>query len=212
MMAQAIGDFAPVQRADGVVQWAYASKPLYTFREDFAPGQVNGANQSEYWKVALLTLDYRPENVVVAEIAGQGHFLSTADGKPLYNRLPFRHRFGGRNSYEGFIHNEYEEGKQLGAGGCDDECLKVWKPLMAPSGSEVAGYWEIFVRPDGSQQWAYQGYALYMNVQDNGAKNIASTKLYEPLIGSNARYDLAKGVAFNGPGKAAGLNWHLAKP
>jgi predicted lipoprotein with Yx(FWY)xxD motif len=211
MMARSIGDFAPVRRPNGVVQWAYAGKPLYTFRGDFAPGQANGVSKSEYWKVALLTRDYRPPNVVVAEVAGHGYFLASAGGKPLYNRLPFRYRFGGRNSYEGFIHNPYEEGKQLGTDGCDSECLKTWKPFLAPPGAQAVGYWEVFERADNTKQWAYQGYALYTNVLDEGPETITGNNLYEPLIGMSARYALADGVAHHGPGKAAGLTWHLAK-
>ena len=212
MMAGAVGDFAPVRQPNGVVQWTYAGKPLYTFRGDFAPGQANGANQSRYWKVALLTRDYRPPDVTVAELAGPGYFLATAEGKPLYNRLPFRYRFGGRDSYGGFIHNPYDEGKQLGTGGCDAECLETWKPFLAPPGAQAAGYWEIFERPDGTGQWAYQGYALYTNLLDQGPEIIAGNNLYEPLIGRDARYALADGVAYQGTGKAAGLYWHLAKP
>ena len=46
-------DWAIVQRSDGISQWAYSGRPLYTFAGDAGPGDVKGAGSSEgAWRVA----------------------------------------------------------------------------------------------------------------------------------------------------------------
>jgi predicted lipoprotein with Yx(FWY)xxD motif len=47
--AHRIGDWTPVHRSDGSVQWAYKGKPVYTFRGDTAAGQTNGAEKGGVW-------------------------------------------------------------------------------------------------------------------------------------------------------------------
>jgi predicted lipoprotein with Yx(FWY)xxD motif len=40
--AHQVGDWAPIRRNDGSLQWAYKGKPVYTFTGDTNPGQHNG--------------------------------------------------------------------------------------------------------------------------------------------------------------------------
>jgi predicted lipoprotein with Yx(FWY)xxD motif len=40
--AKASGDMTIVARDDGKKMWAYKGKPLYTFKKDSAPGDING--------------------------------------------------------------------------------------------------------------------------------------------------------------------------
>jgi predicted lipoprotein with Yx(FWY)xxD motif len=40
--ARPTGDMTIVARVDGRNMWAYKGKPLYTFKKDTAPGQING--------------------------------------------------------------------------------------------------------------------------------------------------------------------------
>lgn len=37
-----VGYWSVIGRPDGVVQWAYGGRPLYTFRGDLLPGDING--------------------------------------------------------------------------------------------------------------------------------------------------------------------------
>lgn len=46
------GDFAPVTRADGSLQWAYQGKPLYTWVGDSAPGDITGDGVGGNWHLA----------------------------------------------------------------------------------------------------------------------------------------------------------------
>jgi predicted lipoprotein with Yx(FWY)xxD motif len=47
--AHPIGDWTPIRRADGSLQWAYKSKPVYTYSGDSAAGQANGAGLGTVW-------------------------------------------------------------------------------------------------------------------------------------------------------------------
>ena len=46
------GDFAPIKRADGVIQWSYKGKPLYTYNKDKVPGDIGGDGVRDVWHLA----------------------------------------------------------------------------------------------------------------------------------------------------------------
>ena len=50
--AKAEGEWSLVKRDDGSMQWAYDSKPLYTFVMDKKPGDVTGDGKMGVWHVA----------------------------------------------------------------------------------------------------------------------------------------------------------------
>ena len=47
--AHQIGDWTPIRRTDGSLQWAYKGKPVYIFSGDTAAGQANGASLGGVW-------------------------------------------------------------------------------------------------------------------------------------------------------------------
>jgi predicted lipoprotein with Yx(FWY)xxD motif len=49
--AHQIGDWTPIRRPDGSLQWAYKGKPVYTFRGDTAAGQTHGAGVGGGWRL-----------------------------------------------------------------------------------------------------------------------------------------------------------------
>ena len=49
--AHQIGDWTPIRRTDGSLQWAYKGRPVYTFSGDTAAGQTKGAGQGGVWRL-----------------------------------------------------------------------------------------------------------------------------------------------------------------
>jgi predicted lipoprotein with Yx(FWY)xxD motif len=48
------GNWSVITRSDGAKQWTYKGKPLYTFRNDTKPGDINGAGQDgNTWHTAV---------------------------------------------------------------------------------------------------------------------------------------------------------------
>lgn len=50
--AKPLGDYTPVRREDGSVQWAYKGKPLYLSSKDRSPGDRNGDGVGNLWRLA----------------------------------------------------------------------------------------------------------------------------------------------------------------
>jgi predicted lipoprotein with Yx(FWY)xxD motif len=50
--ATPLGDFTVIVRSDKSKMWAYRYRPLYTSRDDQAPGDTNGSDPSNLWHVA----------------------------------------------------------------------------------------------------------------------------------------------------------------
>ncbi len=51
--AHQIGDWTPIRRPDGTLQWAYKGKPVYTFSGDTAAGQTHGAGVGGVWRLLV---------------------------------------------------------------------------------------------------------------------------------------------------------------
>lgn len=49
--ATPMGDYSIITRDNGMKQWAYKGKPLYTWPEDQAPGDKYGDNYNKVWHI-----------------------------------------------------------------------------------------------------------------------------------------------------------------
>lgn len=49
MGSKAMGKWTTVKRDDGKMQWAYDGKPLYTYKMDEKPGDMNGDGKGDVW-------------------------------------------------------------------------------------------------------------------------------------------------------------------
>lgn len=49
--AKAEGKWSVIKRADGMMQYAYDGKPLYTFMKDEKPGEMKGDGMKDVWHV-----------------------------------------------------------------------------------------------------------------------------------------------------------------
>jgi len=210
-LAANVGDFSIVSRTDGTRQWAYKKQPLYRHKADKLPGDVNGAGLDKKWTVARLTESFRPANVNISRREGYGDTL-TVNGMTLYTGIAYESRWGGRNLRDGY-RNMYYKGKQLGGNTCvTAQCRAAWKPFRPGADAQSNGYWEVITRDDGTQQWAYKGYALYTYAGDKAPGDMNGNDVYDNLItdgvGENFKHASFL-IEVNG---RAGVYWHIAKP
>ena len=54
-LARPIGNWKPVDRPDGLRQWAWRGRLLYTFSDDLAAGETSGADAGKMWKTITVT-------------------------------------------------------------------------------------------------------------------------------------------------------------
>ncbi len=50
--AKAEGEWTVIKRDDGMMQWAYDGKPMYTYKMDMKPGDKNGDGFKDLWHMA----------------------------------------------------------------------------------------------------------------------------------------------------------------
>lgn len=57
----------------------------------------------------------------------------------------------------------------MNASNCTGACASVWPPFAATAGAASSGNFTVFMRSDGSHQWAYKGHPLYTFTGDTSA-------------------------------------------
>ena len=217
-----VGDFTAVQQA-GLSQWAYKGKPLYTFDGDTQPGDAVGGTVDARWQVALVSKYFMPANVVVQRNHYEGFNLATADGMTIYQHDRFRSMNGGHSVRLG-IKGHPSLGRIFGTADCTGNCLKDWRPLIAPAKAQPSGRWEIATREDGTRQWVYQGYAVYTFAGDKAAGDMNGNEMLEYVghyAGVEDPFSIAEsGEIYAGPGFVGGISgraapamvWHSVLP
>lgn len=151
---KAVGPWSVVNRPDGLLQWSYNGKPLYTSVKDFVPGDTNGIGFGQdvvtaeiYGKASpifaprILPPEVRIRTVGVAQV------LVTTDGRTLY------------------AYDLDANGKSA----CEGSCAATWRPLLASMIAAPNGDWSIAIRSDKSRQWAFKGKPLYTYTDDRDA-------------------------------------------
>jgi predicted lipoprotein with Yx(FWY)xxD motif len=49
---------------------------------------------------------------------------------------------------------------------CNGQCAANWPPFPAGADSKGGGDWSVIMREDGTTQWAFDGYPLYLYAKD----------------------------------------------
>jgi predicted lipoprotein with Yx(FWY)xxD motif len=178
-IALAAGDFSLISRDDGIAQWAYRGKPLYTFDGDTKPLDVNGIDVDPRFQVALIRRFFMPADATIRRIVPLGNILTTLGGATLYQRDRALTAQEGHDFRED--HGPPALGRSFGTATCDANCAKTWRPYAAPPDALASGFWDIAARPDGTRQWVYKGFALYTYTADKTGE-----------INGNGIYDLAQ--------------------
>jgi predicted lipoprotein with Yx(FWY)xxD motif len=205
-LAKPVGDFTVVDRGDGVFQWAFKGKPLYSYDGDIVAGDTNGNGLENYWHVATIMRNFMPQGVTVAHNRFGGNNLALSDGKTLYVRDRVVSTTTGHNLRTGIRGNPMV-GKILGTTSCTAECTKTWIPLAAPADAQPSAYWDVVARDDGSKQWTYRGFAVYSNVNDKNPGDMLGNDTYE-IMGEADPFVKAD-IGIKGSGA---LVWHTATP
>jgi len=211
--ARETGDFSIIAREDGTQQWAYKNKPLFTFKGDYSPGDINGLVEDKQARVALAYRNFTPADITIDILALRGPLMvSGKKGLTLYTQSRQKLQYGGRQTRGGYRYS-YRDAKAVGTAGCVDECLKSWIPLKAPSNAQSQGFWEVATRPDGGKQWAYRGSPLYMFVDDKELGDLKGNNRHTIIYGDpegKTDLTLTGGNEMNGGYSAfgSGFYWH----
>lgn len=137
--AKPVGQWAPLNRQDGAVVWAYQRMPVYTSIYD-TPGSgfAVGDGVDRFWRAVFLPIE-PPQGIRV---------LGTPEGRVLTD-----------SRWQVLFTKEGDDGK---ASACIGTCLAEWNPVTAPWLAQSSGHWSVMTRSDdGSRQWAYRGKPLY---------------------------------------------------
>lgn len=217
-LAKPIGEFSIAKAEDRTPQWLYKGKRLYTFKGDYAAGDVNGIFAGKEAQAALAYRNFLPESLVIALLQGRGPMMVTQEGKSVYTQARYNLQYGGRQTRIGYT-IPYNEAKAVGTRGCVQQCTGTWKPVLTPKNAQASGYWEVATRADGSKQWAYKGSPLYTYVQDKESGDILGNNRHVIVYGDpegKISLDVTVGdLGYEDGGSASrhsgsGFYWHLA--
>ena len=214
-VAGAVGDFATITRPDGVTQWTYKGKPLFTYSGDLTAGDVFGIGQSKDFEVTMLVRHWMPPEAGLRFDLARGPIV-TKDKMTLYRLDTSFHQPDGHGIPNSAPGNPVV-GKAMGTASCDDECLKTWQPYVAPKGAVGTGYWEIMTRKNGIRQWAFRGFAMYTYPGDKTPTDRSGADTYEVLVSDDLNHDVYDDDNEYGRAAVRGANaaarfWGYAEP
>lgn len=180
LISRASGEFNVVDRSDGIRQWTYKGKGLYTFSGDLAAGYANGAVGRSDWRVAAVLNLYNPPGVTIEQTLTRGAVLAADGGRTLYRRDGHIFQSGGGHNLRRGAPARPAVGRDIGTDPrCEPECLEVWFPFIAPDDALPRGFWDTAIRDDGRKQWRYQGYALWTFAGDKSTGDMLGHDIYD---------------------------------
>jgi predicted lipoprotein with Yx(FWY)xxD motif len=203
-LANTMGDFSIVNRTDGIQQWAYKGHPLFTYSGDLDLGDANGINADPRFKIAEIEHYYMPPGVKIIPNERRGGLLADNAGMTLYARDRIRFDGTGGHAARGADRGVPMLGMTIGTSGCDADCSKEWRPLIAAADAKPSGYWTLMKREEGQMQWAYQGYALYTYAGDKKPGDMIGQDTYNLKVSDGAQLADAR--------HGMGLYWRVSSP
>jgi predicted lipoprotein with Yx(FWY)xxD motif len=206
-LAKPVNNLTIVDRGDGLYQWTFKGKPLYSYDTDIEPGDVNGDGVDGKWHAATVFRNFMPDGVVIARNRFGGRVLQTASGRALYIRDRVVGTENGQNLRIG-SRGRPKVGKLLGTAVCDAECTKTWNIFEAPANAPGSGDWEVTTRDGGRKQWVYRGYPVYSYSGDTKPGDMLGNETYQIMRG-NDPYTDADLVIKSGVGE---LVWRVLTP
>jgi predicted lipoprotein with Yx(FWY)xxD motif len=143
-------DFTSITRTDGTKQTTYKGWPLYYYKNDRKPGDMNGENVLKTWYVAKP--DY---TMMIASRPTTGSYLTDGTGRALY---------------------VWAKDTTPGVSSCTGTCITTWPAfsvgtLVVPSALKLSDF-STTTRADGKKQMAYMGRPLYYYSVDKDAGDL----------------------------------------
>ena len=154
-----VGDWAPVARTDGTMQWTYEGRPLYLMREDLKPGEARGEGVDGTWRAAALERAPPLPSWLSVQSADMGEVFADAQGLTLYT-----------------VAGSLDKIRQTT---CNDACIAAfWRLVPAAPGAQGTGDWTIVESPagGGARVWAYKGNPVYTHTRDRGPGRVGGDK------------------------------------
>lgn len=208
-LAQGKGDFGIAVRDDGVTQWTYKGRALFTNATDLVYNDANGMGVDKAFQVAAYGRYYLPASVTMQETHKLGKVLATAQGQTLYRRNSYIYQSGGGHGMRRGDTVRPAVGRDLGTNPrCEFECEK-WHAYLAPVGAQPSGDFSLLENPDGTKQWTSRGYALWTYDGDTKPGDINANDAYELKQPDSADTLLDIGTIYDG---AWALFWIAAFP
>ncbi|MDY7102020.1 MAG: hypothetical protein S0880_12595 [Actinomycetota bacterium] len=136
------GRLSAIQRPDGTAQVTLDGLPLYRFKDDLAPGDVNGQGVGDVWFLVEADGDVRYPPALRLGSTDAGNVLIDGDGFTLYH----------------FADDPF------GASICNDACAQTWIPVPADAPLDPSldpTQFGRFLRQDGSRQLMFDAKGLY---------------------------------------------------
>jgi predicted lipoprotein with Yx(FWY)xxD motif len=151
-VAQPVGNWSVITRADGSKQWAYDGQALYTSVLDHQPGDVLGGTNQE--RLKLTAVAWRYPVGPSPRIPPGFRVVTTFNGRLLVNAQG---------------HSVYAYGKDgPDKSNCVVACLEMWTPVQAPAlARRVDGDWTVIERAPGELQWSFRHQPLYTYTRDS---------------------------------------------
>ena len=128
------GDFSVSVRDDGIHQWQYRNKPLYSYSNDAATGETNGDGVDTVWRAMILEPALPVPDWIRVVSSDGGALYADANGMTLYTL--WEDKNATEQAYRGGNH-------------CDETCLrKYWNPVEAQSKRSPIGHWSVIENED----------------------------------------------------------------
>jgi predicted lipoprotein with Yx(FWY)xxD motif len=208
-LASAKGDFNFVVRDDGIRQWTFKGRPLYTFARDAAPGEANGVARAKEVSPAFVSRFFVPEGVTTQPTKKLGRVFAASAGQTIYKRNGFIFQSGSGHNLRRGDTVRPAVGRDLGPNPrCKNNC-DAWHPFLAPDDAQPQGYWSVYTREDGKKQWAYQGYALWTFDGDRRPGDILGNDTFDLALSHDTETLVDIGTPYDWP---TALYWIVAYP
>jgi predicted lipoprotein with Yx(FWY)xxD motif len=160
-------------RHEGLMQWTYQSRPLFTWSKEQEPGEValnvalNGfGNDGAEFGAQTIASDalIPPEGWQVARFT-PAESIELADGIDL--SLVLSAQGAVLTNFEGFSLYTYDDNSGNPELACTSKaCHDKWSPVAAPALAIDVGEFAIVERTDGTRQWSFRGKPLFRYLDD----------------------------------------------